>query len=362
MRSAILSFALCGVVLAVASAVDGQSGHAALTVERVFGPEIQTGPYKHPACLADLANGDLYLVYYGGQGEYARDTAVFGSRRARGSTTWTAPQVIARDPFRSLGNGVVWQAPDGVVWLFYVVRYGATWSTSRIQAKVSRDNAVTWSDAFMLHEGEGMMVRNRPVVLHGGDYLLPIYHEVGDDPESVGAASTSLFLRYQRSTGQWKQTGAIRSPRGAIQPAVVEVAPGHLIAYNRRGGGYGPTPDGWLVRAESPDGGETWTPGRDSTFPNPNAAVDFLKLKSGNLLLVYNDSMTGRTPLVAALSTDADKSYPHRRAIAEGAGDFAYPIAVQTADGQIHVVYTSDGRRVINHAVFAEDWLLAQAR
>ncbi len=109
------------------------------------------------------------------------------------------------------------------------------------------------------------------------------------------------------------------------------------------------------MRAESTDGGGTWTPGRDSTFPNPNAAVDFLKLKSGNLLLVYNDTMTGRTPLVAALSTDGDKSYPHRRAIAEGAGDFAYPIAVQTADGPIHVVYTSDGRRVINHAVFSED-------
>ncbi len=108
---------------------------------------------------------------------------MFGSRLAKGATTWTPPQAIARDPFRSLGNGVVWQAPDGVVWLFYVVRYGATWSTSRIQAKVSRDNAATWSDAFMLHEGEGMMVRNRPIVLHDGDYLLPIYHEVGDDPE-----------------------------------------------------------------------------------------------------------------------------------------------------------------------------------
>jgi predicted neuraminidase len=349
--------------LAVAAAtVAGQVAPSTFTTERVFGPEVATGPYKHPACLTDLANGDLYLVYYGGQGEYARDTAVFGSRRARGSATWTPPQVIARDPFRSLGNGVVWQAPDGVVWLYYVVRYGATWSTSRIQAKISRDNAVTWSDAFMLHEGEGMMVRNRPIVLHDGDYLLPIYHEVGDDPETVGAASTSLFLRYQRSTGQWKQAGAIRSPRGAIQPAVVEVAPKHLIAYSRRGGGYGPTMDGWLVRAESTDGGETWTPGRDSTFPNPNAAVDFLKLKSGNLLLVYNDTMTGRTPLVAALSTDADKSYPHRRAVAEGAGDFAYPIAVQTADGQIHVVYTSEGRRVISHAVFAEGWLLSAAK
>ncbi len=50
-----------------------------LTTERVFGPEIPTGPYKHPACLTELDNGDLYLVYYGGEGEYATDTAVFGA-------------------------------------------------------------------------------------------------------------------------------------------------------------------------------------------------------------------------------------------------------------------------------------------
>ena len=330
------------------------------TIGRVFGPEVPTGPYKHPACLTELDNGDLYLVYFGGEGEYARDTAVFGSRRAKGSASWSAPVAIARDPQRSLGNAVVWQAPDGVVWLFYVVRYGATWSTSRIQARVSRDGAVTWSDPIMLHEAEGMMVRNRPIVLADGDYLLPVYLERGDDTESVGAASTSLFLRYQKSAGTWRQTGAITSPRGVIQPAVAEISPGHLIAYNRRGGGYGPTTDGWMIRSESRDGGWTWSPGRDTTFPNPNAAVEFLKLKSGNLLLVYNDTMVGRTPLVAALSTDGDRSYSHRRPIATGPGDFAYPIALQARDGTIHLVFTSDGRRVVNHAVLTEAWLLGR--
>ena len=40
-----------------------------LVTERVFGPEVPTGPYKHPASMTELANGDLYLVYYGGKGE-----------------------------------------------------------------------------------------------------------------------------------------------------------------------------------------------------------------------------------------------------------------------------------------------------
>jgi predicted neuraminidase len=353
--SGCLSIAAAAVVLAWAPGASAQPG--GLQLRRVFGPEVPTGPYKHPACLTALDNGDLFLVYHGGTAEYASDTAVYGARLAQGSGDWTQPAVIARDPFRALGNAVVWQAPDGLVWLFYVVRHGATWSTSRIQAKVSRDNATTWSDAFPLHDEPGMMVRNRPIVLHDGDYLLPVYHEVGDDTESVGAGSTSRFLRYERKAGRWTEAGRIRSPKGNIQPAVVELAPNHLVAYCRRGGGYGPTTDGWLVRAESRDGARTWTEGRDAVFPNPNAAADFLKLRSGGLLLVFNDSMTARTPLVAALSVDGDRTYPFRRVIAEGAGDYAYPIALQTPDGTVHLVFTSDGRRVVNHATFTEDWI-----
>lgn len=328
-----------------------------LVTERVFGPEIQTGPYKHPACLTELHNGDLYLVYYGGAGEYATATAVFGARLKKGDAQWSTPRTIASDPFRSLGNAVIWQAPDNLVWLFYVVRFGETWSTSRIQAKVSKDHAETWSDSFILALEEGMMVRNRPIVLQNGNYLLPVYQEAGQDTETVAPESASLFLLYDVKRKSWQQTGRIRSRKGNVQPAVVQLTGQHLIAYCRRGGGYGPVSDGYLVRAESRDGGLTWSEGMDSKFPNPNAAVDFIKLRSGNLLLVYNDHMYQRTPLTAALSTDQDRSYPYRRNIAEGKDSFAYPIALQTQDDRIHVVYTSRQRTTVNHAVFTEDWL-----
>ena len=59
-----------------------------------------------------------------------------------------------------------------------------------------------------------------------------------------------------------------------------------------------------------------------------------------------------------ALSTDGDKTYPHRHNLAEGPDDFAYPFAIQTRDGKIHVVYTSQRRSVINHTVFDESVLL----
>ncbi len=333
-----------------------------LEVRRVFGPEVPTGPYKHPACMTELKGGDLYLVYYGGAGEYATETGVFGSRLKKGEARWSPPEVVAQDPFRSVGNAVVWQAPDGVVWLFYVVRYGSTWSTSRVQFKVSTDNARTWSDSSLLAFEAGMMVRNRPIVLDDGDYLLPVYHEAGDDPESVGPGSTSLFLRFDPAKKTWTESGRIRSARGNIQPAPVQIDDKVLIAYCRRGGDYDPKTIGHLVRSESHDGGRTWDEGEDSSFPNPNAAIDFLKLKGGNLLLVFNDSMVDRTPLTAALSLDGDRSYPHRRNIGEGPASFAYPIALQAEDGTIHVVYTSERRSVINHATFDEDWVMQGAR
>jgi predicted neuraminidase len=353
-----LALIFTAVALLTGASPGGRQGAGTgLTIERVFGPEVPTGRYKHPASLTELRNGDLYLVYYGGDGEYAPGTGVFGARLKKGTTTWPAPHAIALDPFRSLGNAVVWQAPDEVVWLFYVVRFGDTWSSSRIQAKISRDNAETWSDAFTVSLDEGMMVRNRPIVLASGDYLLPVYQEAGHDTDVVGADSTSLFLRYGQKTKQWTPTGRIKSPTGNIQPAVVELGPGHLIAYCRRGGGYGPTTDGFIVRSESHDGGTTWQAGRNSLFPNPNSAIEFLKLRSGALLLVYNDSMTTRTPLTAALSTDGDRTYATRRNIAEGKNSFAYPTGFQASDGLIHIVYTSDQRSVINHAVFSEDWV-----
>jgi predicted neuraminidase len=332
--------------------------HAAqFRVERIFGPEVPTGPYKHPASLAVFDNGDLYLVYYGGAGEYATATSVFGSRLRQGETQWSQPKVIARDPLRSTGNGVVWQAPDGVVWLFYVVRFGKTWSESRIQVKLSNDRGETWSDASVLDLRRGMMVRNKPIALANGDYLLPIYHETGEDTEAVGPESASLFLRYDHKTKEWESTNFVHSRMGNIQPAPVQIDANYLVAYCRRGGDYGARKDGWLVRTESRDGGRTWSPGVESKFPNPNSAIEFLKLKSGALLLIYNDSMHRRTPLRAALSDDNDRTYPIQRNIREGSGDFAYPSAVQSTDGSIHVVYTSEGRRVIYRAIFDEAWL-----
>jgi predicted neuraminidase len=175
--------------------IDAEENRAAdIATHCLFGPELPAR-YKHPSSIDELDNGDLYLVYYGGSGEYETDTAVHGARLAKGSPKWTRSRIIADTPHRSEGNAVIWQGPGKQIWLFYLTRHGDTWSTSRIKAKVS---------------------------------------------------------------------------------------------------------------------------------------------------------------------TDDDKAYPHRRNIATGPGPFAYPSAIQTRDGKIHVVYTTEDRTVIMHAVIDESAILKQ--
>jgi predicted neuraminidase len=352
MLTPILSFA---VVLSFLGVVP-----AGIQVETVIGPEFP-GQYKHPASFTELANGDLYLAYYGGGGEYEDESKVWGMRKVKGEAKWTEPKIIADTPFLGEGNPVVWEAPDGIVWLFYVQRYGDTWSSSRIHCKISRDGAQTWSDSFVLAFEPGMMVRSRPIVLNTGEYLLGVYHETGEDREKVGKRTCSLFLRYDPKTHVWTPSERIYSRQGNLQPSVVQINDSHLITYSRRGGDYEPTLDGWLVRAESFDGGHTWTKGKDSIFPNPNAATDFIKLQNGHLMLVYNHSMNARDPLTVAISTDNDRTYPFRVNLGEGNLDFAYPVALQTKDGLIHVIYTANERTTVYHAVFDEKVVLEAA-
>ena len=208
-----------------------------ITTERLFGPELP-GPYKHPAALTELANGDLYLAYYGGSGEYSPDSQDYGSRLMKGTAHWTAPTPIRPRPKEPEGNPVVWQAPDGVVWLFSVVRPGATWSTSRIAVRTSQDGARTWQKPTYLTKEPGTMVRGKPIVLANGDYLLPVYHETGNDPEFVGADTESFFLRFDPRAKTWSESTRIRSRLGNLQPAPAELSPNHLVCYCRRGGDY----------------------------------------------------------------------------------------------------------------------------
>ncbi len=329
-----------------------------ISIQKVFGTETPGGKYKHPASITELDNGDLYLAYYCGTGEYEDDTKIFGARLPKGSERWESPVVIADIPWLGEGNPVVWQGPNGIVWLFYVVRYGDTWCTSRIHYKISTDGAKTWSDSAVLAFEPGMMVRSKPILLKDDKFILPVYHEKGDDPEFTAPDTSSVFFIHDIKTRKWTQSNHVRSRIGNLQPSVVALSDTHLLAFCRRGGGYDPIPDGFIVKTESFDGGKTWTDGVDTEFVNPNSAVDLLQLNNGHILLFFNDNPGDRTPLSVAISMDQGKTWPIKRDLVRGEDSYAYPYAIQLKDGRIALVFTSHERTQINLAIFTEDQII----
>jgi hypothetical protein len=80
-------------------------------------------------------------------------------------------------------------------------------------------------------------------------------------------------------------------------------------------------------------------------------------MRNGHLLLIHNGSITDRMPLVAAVSTDNDAIYPHRRRRADGPGPSTCPFAIQAGNGRIQSVFTTENRTVINHTECDEDYV-----
>ena len=103
----------------------------------------------------------------------------------------------------------------------------------------------------------------------------------------------------------------------------------------------------------------------DSSFPNPGAGIEAIRLANGHWLLIYNDTPRGRHSLAVSVSDDEGASWKwtrHLELVAAGGGQFHYPSIIQASDGSIHATYTSrlTGQgSTIEHAHFDEPWLLA---
>jgi predicted neuraminidase len=100
-----------------------------------------------------------------------------------------------------------------------------------------------------------------------------------------------------------------------------------------------------------------------TTIPNPGSSVAALALRTGEWVLVCNDTEQGRHQLAVLVSTDEGRSWRTARYLereSSGTGRFAYPTLIQARDGTIHVVYSHATERgsTIKWAQFTREWLL----
>lgn len=298
-------------------------------------------PYNHAASIVQAPNGDLLVAWGAGSRELGSDTLILLSRRASDGE-WTDPLIVADKPDFADANPVLFVDDAAVIRLMYVEMFGDSFCLGKTQSKTSVDNGLTWSDAAPLLDAFCTMLRGRPIITADGLWLLPAYDQ---------ALYQSQFWTSQDRGATWHPGPKLFTIPANLQPAVVQLADASLFALMRNGSN-----SGQMLDARADACANNWTVQTRQDLPNPNSGIELIRLDNGDLVAIYNDSRTDRTPLVAALSSDGGHTWTRPRPIAEGLPQVSYPSAIQDSSGTIHVVFSYHLER-IEHAAFNRAWL-----
>jgi predicted neuraminidase len=321
--------------------------------EFIFQPGSAPFPECHASTIVALRNGELLSAWFGGTKEGAPDVAIWTAHYSNGA--WSKPVEVAREPNTPTWNPVLFHTHDGRLWLYYKAGPNTgSWSGVRMS---STDEGRTWSTPERLPAGLLGPIRTKPLVLA--------------DRTIVSGSSVEAYKTWaawiERSTDNgatWRKIGPItiteaqdkaeppypdppmdspelrakdHGPRefeGIIQPSVVSLGGHHLRLYARSR-----SLAAKIVVADSFNNGVTWSPTHFLDLPNNNSGLDAVALKDGRVVLIFNDTPRGRSPLNLAVSRDGE----HFRVFAtleQGSGEYSYPAIIQSPSGDLDMTYT----------------------
>jgi predicted neuraminidase len=213
--------------------------------------------------------------------------------------------------------------PDGPLLLFYKV--GPTPQAWWGMLITSSDGGRCWSSPRRLPDGILGPIKDKPI-LYQGELLCP---------SSTEHDGWKVHIERTADAGRtWSKTDSLAdaSKFGVIQPAMLAHPQGKLQILCR-------SQQRQIVESWSADGGRTWTPLAATSLPNPNSGIDAANLKDGRILLVYNHTRRGRSPLNVAVSADG-KKWQAALVLESERGEFSYPAVICAADGHAHITYT----------------------
>jgi predicted neuraminidase len=286
----------------------------------------------HASTLVETEPGRFLAAWFGGRAEGARDVKIWQARFD--GRRWSPPEVAAEEPGFPCWNPVLFRSRAGTFFLFY--RAGPSPTTWTGYIRRSADGGGRWGLVEQLPAGLLGPIKDKPVQLADGTIV------AGTSVESHRA----WCCWAERSTDDgrtWRRFGPIQTPghpHGIIQPTLLPAGDGRLLALCRS------RDLGAVCRAESRDGGQTWSEARPTDLPNPNSGIDAVRAADGAFYLVYNHTRRGRTPLNVARSTDNGRTWRMVHTLEDQAGEFSYPAVIQARDGRLHVTYTWNRRHI----------------
>ena len=275
----------------------------------------------HAANLAVLPGGDLGCVWFGGTQEGVADICVWFSRRPDDETSpWSEPVRLSHDPDLSEQNPVLFVAPDGVLWLFWTAQRAGNQDTAVVRVRTSADAGRTWDDqrTLLAKDGEGVFVRQPPVVLPDGRWVLPTFACVPVPGERwVGDRDTSSVWVSDDAGAHWQEQ-PVPDSTGAVHMCVVPPAGdgGWTAFYRSRWADH-------VHRSTSSDG-TAWSAPVPTELPNNNSSIQAVRLAGGRTAMVLNESSRlDATARRASLYDEIDDD-----GIAEGAAPAVVAVAV----------------------------------
>ncbi len=339
---------------------------------------------NHAANLAFLPDGTLSCVWFGGTMEGMGDISIYMSRLRPGAERWSAPEKMSDDPSKSEQNPLVFNAPDGNVWLLYTSQTSGNQDGSVVKCRISRDGGKTFGDVSVLCDLPGTFVRQPIIVNSRGIWLLPVFRCVGLPGERwTGDADTAGVLVSRDAGESWTMT-AVPESLGAVHMNIVPLDGENLVAFYRNRFSES------VLASRSSDGGESWSAPEPIDLPNNNSSIQATRLKDDAIAMVYNhfnasmsdarrlslyDEIEGdeetveatatsserrkaiwgvpRAPLSLTFSMDGGRSFPRHIDLDTGDGyclsnnskdsvnrEFSYPSITQGPDGAVHIAYT----------------------
>ena len=315
--------------------------------------------HNHCPALTWCANGDLLACWFSTDNEKSTKMTILASRLRAGANEWdTASEFFKADDANMTGSALF---HDGKGTLYHFNGMGRKgvrgWGELALLLRTSTDNGATWTPPRAI--SSGATYRNRHQVIAGTLMMRDGTLLQACDATPGGEGPTALHLSRDHGLTWTEAGGDIRG----IHAGVVELKDGRLMAFGR-----GQVIDGRMPMSLSSDLGKTWSY-QATVFPpiGGGQRLVLMRLREGPLLFVsfaqqmmFKDS-NGKefagSGLYAALSFDEGKSWPTRRLVTPGAGQFdggawtrrftsapdraepkGYLAATQTPDGVVHLI------------------------
>ena len=284
--------------------------------------------------------------------DYSPSTVRF-FRSADAGFTWSdfdQGEVFARPDLGITRAPSLLRAANGDILNFFHVLVEAK-SDSGPWLRRSTDNANSWGEPERLpYEGEGGTSGDHPKLLSTGRIVVPCcvsldehasnyaYCMVSDDDghnwrksryqtitrapaDEVEAPEAENEIERQHLIGHKQRIVA------AEEPAIVERRDGSVLMFVR-------CYAGWIGRALSRDGGDSWSEFETSGIPAPGAQPSLKRMPNGDILLLFNrgrpeeiDGAFPRNRMGCAVSQDDGATWEHIQNI-DGDEDFAGKITM----------------------------------